>query len=208
VSDEPTGRLIATALWRRLDVPGLEHVRLRMGADGPHLAGTVLLADARAPLRLDYDVACSPDWATRRVTMTLVHGRAVRRAELVTDALHHWWMDGAELPAVAGCADVDLSLTPSTNTLPLRRLGLLDLELGESRDVRAAWVRFPELRVEALPQRYTRVGERQFRYESWSGRPAGPANASSANAFVAELEVDAIGLVVSYSSLWERVAVA
>jgi len=184
-------------------VPGLEHAQLRTGADGPRLAGTVLLAEAGAPLRLDYEVACSADWATRRVSMTLAHGHALRGVELVTDALHRWWMDGAELPGVAGCADVDLSLTPSTNTLPLRRLGLLDLALGESRDVRAAWVRFPELGVEALSQRYTRISERGFRYESWSDRrPAG-----SANAFVADLEVDALGLVVSYPPFWERVAV-
>jgi len=204
VSDDATERHVATALWRRLDVPGLEHVQLRMGADGPRLAGTVLVAEADAPLRLDYDIACHADWSTRRVTMTLVHGHALRRVELVADALHRWWMDGAELPSVAGCVDVDLSLTPSTNTLPLRRLGLLDLALGESRDVRAAWVRFPEVRVEALPQRYTRVGERRFRYESWSdSRPAGVANT-----FVAGLEVDALGLVVSYPPYWERVAVA
>jgi hypothetical protein len=97
-----------------------------------------------------------------------------------------------EIPAVAGCLDVDLAFTPATNILPLRRLGLA---VGESREMTAAWVRFPELSVEPLAQRYTRLDERRVRYESRGG------------AFTAELEVDELGLVVRYPPLWERVAV-
>jgi uncharacterized protein len=97
-----------------------------------------------------------------------------------------------EVPAVAGCLDVDLAFTPATNILPLRRLALA---VGESREMTAAWVRFPDLSVEPLPQRYTRLDERRVRYESRGG------------AFTAELEVDELDLVVRYPPLWERVAV-
>lgn len=97
-----------------------------------------------------------------------------------------------EIPAVAGCLDVDLAFTPATNILPLRRLRLA---VGESREMTAAWVRFPELSVEPLAQRYTRLDERRVRYASRGG------------AFTAELEVDELGLVVRYPPLWERVAV-
>jgi hypothetical protein len=96
-----------------------------------------------------------------------------------------------EIPAVAGCLDLDLAFTPATNILPLRRLGLA---VGESREMTAAWVRFPDLSVEPLAQRYTRLDERRVRYESRDG------------SFTAELEVDEIGLVVRYPPLWERVA--
>jgi uncharacterized protein len=97
-----------------------------------------------------------------------------------------------EIPSVAGCLDVDLAFTPATNILPLRRL---DLAVGESREVTAAWLLFPDLTVEPLPQRYTRLDERRVRYESRGG------------AFTAELEVDELGLVMRYPPLWERVAV-
>ena len=53
---------------------------------------------------------------------------------------------------------------------------------------------FPELTIEPLPQRYLRLGERRYRYESAGG------------AFVAEIEVDDLGLVVSYEGGWERIA--
>ena len=58
--------------------------------------------------------------------------------------------------------------------------------LGYSAELTAAWVRFPELSVEPLFQRYTRLEERTYLYESLrQGR----------DVFHARLEVDAAGLV-------------
>jgi hypothetical protein len=48
--------------------------------------------------------------------------------------------------------------------------------------------------LEPLPQRYTRVGPSQYRYESRGG------------SFTASLETDELGLVRSYPPGWERVA--
>ena len=62
----------------------------------------------------------------------------------------------------------------------------------QSRAVTAAWVRFPELTVEPLPQEYLRLEERRYRYSSAGGR------------FVAELEVDEHGLVTTYGDIWAR----
>lgn len=90
-----------------------------------------------------------------------------------------------------GLRDVDLGFTPATNTLPMRRLAL---EVGESAEVDAVWVRFPELEVARLPQRYTRLEGMRYRYESAGG------------AFLAELEVDANGLVIRYGKYRERLA--
>lgn len=87
------------------------------------------------------------------------------------------------------CTDIDLSVTPSTNTIPIRRLAL---DIGGSEEVIAAWVRFPELTVEPLRQLYTRLDAKRYRYESVR------------SGFAAELEVDDAGLVVTYPHLWQR----
>jgi uncharacterized protein len=184
-------RLIRALLWRRVDVPGIEYFRLWDSAAGPRLTGTVILADAGAPLRLKYAVACAPDWTSRGVHVALTRGAVTRHLKLTAGDGHRWWRSAEEVPAVAGCLDVDLAFTPATNILPLRRLGLA---VGESREMTAAWVRFPDLSIEPLAQRYTRLDERRVRYESRDG------------SFTAELTVDEVGLVVSYPPLWERVA--
>jgi uncharacterized protein len=188
-------------VWRRRDGSTIEHCQLREAADdastersereGPQLDGAVVGTLDGRPLRAEYTVACAADWRTRFVEVVVAHGADVRRLELATDGDGRWWRDGAEVPALAGCLDVDVSVTPSTNTLPIRRLALA---VGEARDVTAAWVRVPSLDLEPLPQRYTRLDERRWRYESARG------------AFVAELDVDDAGLVVRYGELWEAVS--
>ena len=89
-----------------------------------------------------------------------------------------------------GCQDVDLSVTPATNTRPIRRL---DLDIGKSESVTAAWIKIPDLKVQLLSQRYTRVAKNTYRYESATG-------------FSAEITVDDLGLVITYAGGWERIA--
>lgn len=184
---------VRTLVWRRHDVPGLEHCRLRTDAAGPTLAGTVVAVLSGIPLRVEYAIHCSPAWETRNVHVTTSYGPETRRLELAADDRRRWWLDGRELPSLTGCVDVDLGVTPSTNTLPIRRLRLAT---GEGSDVTAAWVRFPELTVEPLPQRYERRGQRLYRYESSGG------------AFTADLTVDEWGLVERYPPLWDLIAPA
>lgn len=75
--------------------------------------------------------------------------------------------------------------------MPIRRLAP---RIGDAVEVTAAWVRFPELTIEPLPQRYTRLADRHYRYESGGG------------SFVAEIEVDELGLVTEYEGGWRRIA--
>ena len=82
-------------------------------------------------------------------------------------------IDGRIRPDLDGCTDVDLGWSPITNVIPMRRLGL---RVGDSVELLAAWVRFPELDVVANRQRYTRVTENRYEsgpydFELGSGRP-------------------------------------
>lgn len=189
-------RLVRELVWRRVDTPGIEYFRLWESAAGPRLTGTVILAHEGSPWRLKYAVACAPDWTSRGVHVALTRGALTRHVTLTaggSPADPRWRQGGEDVPEIAGCLDVDLAFTPSTNILPLRRLGMA---AGESREMTAAWLRFPELTVEPLPQRYIRLDERQVRYQSRGG------------IFTADLEVDELGLVVRYPPIWERVASA
>jgi hypothetical protein len=99
------------------------------------------------------------------------------------DGEGNWSHDGQRLAQVAGCIDVDLEWSPSTNTLPIRRLGLAP---GETKSVAAAWVRFPSLEVQRLEQSYERLAERRR--------------------FTADLAVDDDGMVLQYGVNWKAVA--
>ena len=178
-----------TMLWRRLDCPGHEAARLVFHAPFWQLTGTAVFADGGTPCRLEYQVTCDPSWRTRHAQLTGWYGSRRIGCTISADASHHWRLDGRGCPEVAGCVDLDLSFSPATNLLPIRRLAL---PVGQAASVRAAWLRFPECRLEPLEQRYHRVDTERYDYESGAGE----------GAFRARLRVTPAGLVAEYAGLW------
>lgn len=183
-------RLLGDVLWQRAGETSLEHCRLSELPEAFALQGCVLALDAGQPMQVQYVVHCAVDWSTRGAHVHIIRGDAVHRLELRRDEAGAWWRDDEPMPELEGLTDIDLSISPSTNTLPIRRLAL---PVGDSAATDAAWVRFPELTVQRLPQRYTRTAEHRYTYESRGG------------SFRADLEVDAHGLVVHYGQIWKRV---
>lgn len=176
--------------WRRLDVPGREEARVERTPGGWRITGELEVEEAELSARLRYTIECDAEWRTRTALVEgEADGEAVRFA-LAADGAGEWTRDGQPLPRLSGALDVDLGFTPTTNTLPIRRLGLA---VGQGVPVRTAWLRFPELRLEMLEQTYTREAERAFRYRALvDGEP-----------FVARLDTDAFGRVLHYEGLWE-----
>ena len=179
--------------WRRIDKPGYDSAALVRLAAEWHLSGTAVFTHDREPCRLDYLVACDERWRTCWTRVTGWIGRRVVQVEVVVDTEGRWRLNDAESAAVAGASDIDFEFSPSTNLLPIRRLGL---GVGATAPVRAAWLRFPALTLEPLEQLYTRTGASAYRYESHGGR------------FVGELEVNADGFVTRYADFWEAESTA
>jgi hypothetical protein len=185
------------ALWRRLDQPHwLDHCHLRGTKLGWSLEGTLVGVLDGQPLRAQYRVNVDRLWRTRMAGVTVWTGTEQQGFRLGRSDEGIWtaFTTGAELSALTGLTDVDISLTPATNTLPIRRLGL---EVGESAETTAVWIR-PDLNLEPLPQRYTRTAESTYLYES----------GENFDRFRAEISVDEHGVVAAYPPIWERLAAA
>lgn len=182
--------LLADVLWQRQGQTSLEHFRLS-GMPGMFVLHGIVLSRAEAvPQQIQYTVTCGLDWITRAVDVTAIEGSHVHRLQLVRDPKGVWRRDAEVLQEFEGLSDVDLQITPATNTLPIRRL---QLGIGQSVETDALWIRFPELTLERLPQRYTRAAGHRYIYESRGG------------AFRAVLDVDGEGVVVRYGDVWGRV---
>jgi uncharacterized protein len=176
--------------WRRLDVPGREEARIVQTAEGWHLTGELEVDEAGVRAQLHYVIECERGWRTRRAIVTGTAAGTPIRFEFAADGEGRWTLNGAPLPLVEGALDIDLGFTPATNLLPIRRL---ELAVGERADVRTAWVRFPELRVEALEQSYQREAARAFRYDALV----------DGERFQARLDTDDFGRILLYEGLWE-----
>jgi uncharacterized protein len=180
-----------TTLWRRLDQPGHDSARLVFHDAQWHLSGTAVFVESQQPCRLDYRVVCDTSWRTMAAWVAGWLGNRAIGIELRADEARRWWLNDVDCPAVAGCLDLDLSFTPATNLLPIRRLALA---IGERATVRAAWLTFPALTLELLDQQYRRTHATTYAYESDGGR------------FSTELEVNGDGFVTLYPNLWEAEA--
>jgi hypothetical protein len=177
--------------WRRSDeVATDEHCTLTLREGGLSLVGTVLGAEGGLPVRVEYRVLADGAGLTTAAHVRDLRGFETRTIALERDAKGNWRVDGTAIRALKGCTDVDLACSPSTNTLPIRRLRL---GFGASKTIQAAWVRFPELTIEKAAQTYTRLDEFTYRYAS--------------GGFEAELTVDDDGLVAAYAD-WRRTGLA
>ena len=86
-------------------------------------------------------------------------GEAVRRVGIAPVAVEQERADAERLRAL----DVVLDRVADH-----RRVRRLDLAVGQSAEVTAAWVQFPSFEVKPLPQRYTRLSDYRYRYESFA----------------------------------------
>lgn len=182
---------IETILWRGLVLVGHESCGLFSRGSEWHLEGTAVFSHEQRPCRLNYHIVCDEEWGTLSARVEGWFHKRLIDLRIKADRSGGWWLNEVAQPQVAGCVDIDLNFSPSTNLLPIRRLGLA---VGEAAEVRAAWLRFPSFTLEPLPQIYRRLGKDAYRYESAGGQ------------FVADLKVSPSGFVIDYPSIWQTEA--
>lgn len=154
----------AIAEWRPVSVPGTDRCRLVQEDDGWMLVGHARFSDAGDWVALDYVVRCDAAWHTLSADVTGVHGdqEVAFRIRRESD---DWTLNDTPQPDVQGARDLDLSFTPATNLMPLRRLKDAPLRLT------AAWLAYPdaayaEAALCPLVQRYRPVGDGRVMYLS------------------------------------------
>jgi hypothetical protein len=172
-------------LWSRTDTAGAEHVTFddRRGLT----ARGVQVANDPIPYACRYELYTDEGWATARFEAS-AEGAGWLRTVRMERAAGRWRVTTAEqgdldaalraagrtaaapFPGIedpdslADAYDVDLYASPLTNTLPLRRVGLVDVTIT------AAWVLLPSLAVVASEQTYTVLGDKRVRYASGTFR--------------------------------------
>jgi uncharacterized protein len=185
--------MIREVMWSAWDGPGLGHLRLAVHESGVVADGLVLGVVEGRVFRLAFDVRCDAYWCVRAARVGILGEPP--KVELLSDGEGNWTRpDGRAIAYFKGCEYVDISETPFTNTLPIRRLGLMP---GESADISVAYFDGTELQPWPEPQRYACLekegGGGLYRFESLDG------------GFTADLPVDSDDLVLDYPGLFKRI---
>ncbi|GIG56715.1 hypothetical protein Lfu02_10870 [Longispora fulva] len=183
--------------WQRVEPPGTELALFREHA-GLTAEGSAVVG-GEMPYVVRYSLATDELWRTRRLDVD-VTGVGWRRTARLEHAAGRWRVatgeEGRLDGSVAGiddpdrldeAVDVDLGLSPLTNTLPVRRLDLLSAPVGVKHKLTMVFVRVPTLEVFPHEQTYTVLGPGRIGYTSLG--------------YTAELGLDDHGYVTHYPGL-------
>jgi hypothetical protein len=181
-------------MWTPWSEPGLEHLHLLKQDDTILADSFIVRVSNRLPFRLHYEITCDSHWNVKELELLLLSDNR-KSLKIRADGQGHWFTHmGDPISPLDGCIDVDISATPFTNTLPIRRL---ELRPGQSAELLVAYVLIPEIELMTDKQRYTCLELNAhgglYKYESMESD------------FKAELPVDNDGLVIDYPGLFKSI---
>jgi hypothetical protein len=175
--------------WAPWSGPGHEHLVLREVPRGLTAHSTIegVTSEGRS-FSLRYYLRTDSACRVREVELALLGTDA--RLTLRSDGAGRWTDEkGRPLPQLDNCIDVDISASPFTQTLPIRRLGFAP---DSSDDVNVVYLDVPALTARRVRQRYICLGPERYLFESFETGDR------------AELHVDATGLVLDGVGLFRR----
>ncbi len=134
--------------------------------------------------KLRYLIRTNRNWETVYFEISSQIGDKETHFSFQSDGKGNWMNEDFN-----GCTDIDISLTPFTNSLPINRL---NLKIGEQQLVNILFVNVLEQQIKKVQQSYTRLSAFEYKYENVP------------NDFEAVITVDKSGFVVDYPGLFVR----
>ncbi len=187
---------VRNVYWTPWSAPGVEQLLMTDHGDRISAFSLILRPLGGQHLRIRIGYHADAQWNTRRVMVATADAEETdpRRVVLESDGQGHWQMMEQPAPQFDGCLDADVEITPFSNTVPIRRLGMAE---GASVETKAVYVPVPSLTPRVVHQRYTCLEQLgpsggTYRYENLD------------SGFSADLKVDADGLVMDYPETFRR----
>jgi uncharacterized protein len=178
-------------LWTGREYYSLENCLINTGADGNRISSRIVGSYHSLIYNVGYEIYTDANWQTLfvQIERQILGKSDTFKYERSKNGV--WVGNGKECPEFRHCVDVDIPLTPFTNTLPIRRLKMQE---GETKLINVIYFDMLEDSIKAVTQRYTCKGPHKYHYENVP------------NDFEADIEVDGNGLVVDYPELFKRSA--
>lgn len=179
-------------LWRGREYFSLENCLVDDISNGVITKSTIVGYYQEKIYRVEYTIQTNSAWQTLSVEIDSRHDNHIQHFHFKGDGEGNWTENGKTLEAFAGCIDVDIPLTPFTNTLPINRLKLTK---DQTQEIKVIYCDILEKQISAVRQKYTCISPTSYHYENVP------------NDFEATIEMDDSGFVVDYPYLFVRKAV-
>ena len=137
-----------------------------------------------------YQFLIGEDWQMKKFEVNLLMN-AKHNTWQMENASGKWLQEGNERSDLTGCIDIDLTVTPFTNTLPINRLSMT---VGDRREISVVYIDLLEQQIYRADQVYTRLSEDTYLFEM-------PSIDFSARILIDE----STGLVADYPALFTKI---
>jgi hypothetical protein len=183
--------LQANLLWTGIEYYSLENCLVHKTDTGYEVNSIIIGFYEQKIYRVNYLIRTTTDWETLFVDILCQHENTTQKIQLESDGKGNWYSDGMPMNEFQGCIDVDIPLTPFTNTLPINRLKLAP---HEKQQIKVIYLDLLQKETKPVYQNYTRSSASAYHYENVP------------NDFEATISVDDAGFVVHYPELFTRTA--
>jgi hypothetical protein len=139
---------------------------------------------------LNYDIKTNLNWETIYFKIDSVLNGRPNNICYSSDGKGNWLEKGKLIKRFSGCVDIDISVTPFTNSLPINRLKLAENKEAKLNDL---YIDVLEEIEKTVNQKYKRLSNNKYKYENIP------------NDFEAVILVDQEGFIIDYPGLFKRI---
>jgi hypothetical protein len=178
-------------LWTGREYYSLENCLVNTTEQGSEITSIIIGKYEEKIYRVEYKIRTNQNWETVYLEVKSQHSDQRENFIFEGDGKGNWTVDGKKAAQYTGCIDIDIPLTPFTNTLPINRLKLAP---GGEQQIQVIYLDLLKKEITSVKQKYTRLLATTYQYENVP------------NDFEARIEVDEQGFVIDYPSLFVRTA--
>jgi uncharacterized protein len=178
-------------LWTGKEYYSLENCLIGTSENGADITSTIIGSYEGKLYKVEYHIKTNGYWQTVLLEITSQVNNREQTIQLTGDGKGNWIFNGKEAAQFKGCIDVDIAVTPFTNTLPICRL---NLQQGQPHQIKVIYCDLLHQVIKPVSQKYTRLSANEYHYENIP------------NDFEATIKVDEWGFVVDYPGLFVRTA--
>jgi len=178
-------------LWTGREYYSLENCLVTDKTSGAEVNSVIIGYYDEKIYKIEYRIITNQNWETVFFEIISQHSNQTQSIRFEGDGKGNWVSNHKQADQFTGCIDIDIPLTPFTNTLPIRRL---NLSQNQTQEIKVIYCDLLEQQVKVVCQRYTCLSNTEYHYENVP------------NDFEATIEVDNDGFVIDYPSLFVRKA--
>ena len=178
-------------IWKGFDDESLEFCRIDF-QELITVKSTIVGCSADVPFKVDYELEMSTDWIISNFSIKAYLDNIEHAISLNHNGYGNWFRNGLEWKHLEGCLDIDISLTPFTNSLPINRI---KSGLHEKTSIQVVYIDVLSFDIRKEFQYYQLLESSKYNFSNNDG------------SFTADIIVDELNLVKHYPGLFERLLI-